>query len=93
MRALLGVSDKTGLLDFARGLRECGVELIATSGTHRALGDASLSETAGTMARAAVLGARGNSGMMLAHFLLGLAEGIGERETASAPRITCMAQW
>ena len=33
----------------------------------RALGDASLPETARTMARAAVLGARGNSGMMLAH--------------------------
>ena len=38
----------------------------------RALGDASLEDTARTMARAAVMGARGNSGMMLAHFLLGL---------------------
>src|SRR4029077_7294385 len=35
--ALLGVSDKTGLLDFARGLRESGVELIATDGTLAAL--------------------------------------------------------
>jgi len=50
----------------------------------RALGDASLGETARTAARAAVLGARGNSGMMLAHFLLGFAEGLGERRTASA---------
>jgi hypothetical protein len=49
----------------------------------RALGDASLQETAGTAARAAVLGARGNSGMMLAHFLLGFAEGLGARRTAS----------
>ena len=49
----------------------------------RALGDASLQETAGTAARAAVLGARGNSGMMLAHFLLGFAEGLGDRRTAS----------
>ena len=48
----------------------------------RALGDAPLSETARTAARAAVLGARGNSGMMLAHFLLGFAETIGERDTA-----------
>jgi phosphoribosylaminoimidazolecarboxamide formyltransferase/IMP cyclohydrolase len=40
MRALLSVSDKTGLVEFARGLRECGVELIATSSTGRALGEA-----------------------------------------------------
>jgi uncharacterized protein len=50
----------------------------------RALGDASLPETARTMARAGVLGARGNSGMMLAHFLLGFAEELGDRETATA---------
>ena len=37
LRALLGVSDKTGLVEFARGLRETGVELIATDGTRRAL--------------------------------------------------------
>jgi DAK2 domain fusion protein YloV len=49
----------------------------------RALGDASLPETASTVARAAVLGARGNSGMMLAHFLMGFAEAIGDRPTAS----------
>jgi uncharacterized protein len=48
----------------------------------RALGDAPLPDTARTMARAAVLGARGNSGMMLAHFLLGFAESLGERPTA-----------
>jgi DegV family protein with EDD domain len=61
--------------------------LRAVADACNALGDASLSETAGAMARAAVLGARGNSGMMLAHFLLGLAEGIGVRETASAREI------
>jgi len=49
----------------------------------RALGDASLPDTARTMARAAVLGARGNSGMMLAHFLMGFADAIGDRPTAS----------
>ena len=47
----------------------------------RALGDAPLPATAAAMARAAVLGARGNSGMMLAHFLLGFADGLGERPT------------
>ncbi|MGZ8398896.1 MAG: DegV family protein [Gemmatimonadales bacterium] len=52
-----------------------------------ALGDASLSDTACTMARAAVLGARGNSGMLLAHFLLGFTEALGGRATATAPEI------
>jgi len=37
LRALLGVSDKTGLAAFARGLAERGVELVATDGTRRAL--------------------------------------------------------
>jgi len=50
----------------------------------RGLGQATLPETGRVMARAAVLGARGNSGMMLAHFLLGFTEGLGERVTASA---------
>ncbi|MGZ8392506.1 MAG: DegV family protein, partial [Gemmatimonadales bacterium] len=53
----------------------------------RALGDAPLSDTARTMARAAVLGARGNSGMLLAHFLLGFTESLGDRTTATAPEI------
>lgn len=61
--------------------------LRAVADACRALGDATLSETARTMARGAVLGARGNSGMMLAHFLLGFSEGIGERATATAPEI------
>ena len=50
----------------------------------RALGDAPLPDTVKAMARGAVLGARGNSGMMLAHFLLGFADAMGDRETANA---------
>jgi DegV family protein with EDD domain len=61
--------------------------LRAVADALRALGDAPLSETARTMARAGVLGARGNSGMMLAHFLLGFAEALGERDIATAPDI------
>src|SRR5580765_2360370 len=61
--------------------------LRAVADALRALGDAPLSETARTMARAAVLGARGNSGMMLAHFLLGFTEALGDSVTASAPEI------
>ncbi len=41
-RALLSVSDKTGLLDFARGLANLSVELISTGGTRKALADAGL---------------------------------------------------
>jgi phosphoribosylaminoimidazolecarboxamide formyltransferase / IMP cyclohydrolase len=41
-RALLSVSDKTGLVDLARGLAELGVELLSTGGTARALTSAGL---------------------------------------------------
>ena len=61
--------------------------LRAVADALRALGDAPLSDTARTMARAAVLGARGNSGMMLAHFLLGFTEALDGRATATAPVI------
>jgi phosphoribosylaminoimidazolecarboxamide formyltransferase/IMP cyclohydrolase len=41
-RALLSVSDKTGLIDLARALSEWGVELISTGGTAAVLNDAGL---------------------------------------------------
>ena len=41
-RALLSVSDKTGLVDFARALAARGVELVSTGGTRRTLADAGL---------------------------------------------------
>lgn len=41
-RALLSVSDKIGLVSFARALAEMGVELISTGGTAAALRDAGL---------------------------------------------------
>src|SRR5688500_4600038 len=37
MRAILSVSDKSGLVDFARGLTTRGIELISTGGTSKAL--------------------------------------------------------
>ncbi len=61
--------------------------LRAVADALRALGDASLADTARTASRAAVLGARGNSGMMLAHFLIGFADGIGDRATAGAVEV------
>ncbi|BAH38321.1 MAG TPA: bifunctional phosphoribosylaminoimidazolecarboxamide formyltransferase/IMP cyclohydrolase PurH [Gemmatimonas aurantiaca] len=42
MRALLSVSDKSGLLPFAQGLVAKGVELVSTGGTARMLRDAGL---------------------------------------------------
>ena len=36
-RALVSVSDKRGIVDFARGLAEAGVELVSTGGTAAAL--------------------------------------------------------
>jgi len=44
-RALLSVSDKMGLVEFATGLASLGVELISTGGTARALQEAGLKVT------------------------------------------------
>src|SRR5215213_4998973 len=41
-RALLSVSDKTGLVDFAKVLVTAGVELVSTGGTAKAIRDAGL---------------------------------------------------
>jgi phosphoribosylaminoimidazolecarboxamide formyltransferase/IMP cyclohydrolase len=41
-RALLSVSDKTGLVDFAKGLSSLGIELISTGGTSATLKAAGL---------------------------------------------------
>jgi len=43
--ALLSVSDKTGIVDFARALAEAGVQLLSTGGTARLLADAGLAVT------------------------------------------------
>ncbi len=45
MRALLSVSDKTGVLDLARELHALGVSLISTGGTAKLLADAGLPVT------------------------------------------------
>jgi phosphoribosylaminoimidazolecarboxamide formyltransferase/IMP cyclohydrolase len=42
MRALLSVWDKTGLVDFARGLHAHGCELVASGGTAKALSEAGI---------------------------------------------------
>src|SRR6201993_988019 len=41
-RALLSVSDKSGLVEFARALASHGIELVSTGGTAKALADAGL---------------------------------------------------
>src|SRR5919202_1862402 len=43
MRAIISVFDKTGILDFARGLEELGFEVFSTGGTESLLREAGLS--------------------------------------------------
>src|ERR1041385_734050 len=44
-RALISVSDKTGIVDFARDLKTFGVEIISTGGTARTLRDSGVDVT------------------------------------------------
>ena len=41
-RALISLSDKTGVVEFARGLSELGFELVSTGGTEKTLKDAGI---------------------------------------------------
>jgi phosphoribosylaminoimidazolecarboxamide formyltransferase/IMP cyclohydrolase len=41
-RALVSVSDKTGIVEFARGLAELGIEIVSTGGTARELAEAGI---------------------------------------------------
>ena len=45
MRALVSVSDKTGLVPFVQGLRQLGWEIIATGGTRRLLDENGIQTT------------------------------------------------
>src|SRR6202521_4077253 len=42
MRALISVSDKTGVVEFARTLAGFGIDLVSTGGTRKTLADAGL---------------------------------------------------
>ena len=44
-RALLSVSDKTGIVDFATALRELGADILSTGGTYRTLREAGVAVT------------------------------------------------
>jgi phosphoribosylaminoimidazolecarboxamide formyltransferase/IMP cyclohydrolase len=44
-QALLSVSDKTGIVDLARGLSSLGINLLSTGGTARAIADAGIAVT------------------------------------------------
>ena len=44
--ALLSVSDKTGIVDFAKGLVELGVTIYSTGGTLKAITDAGIAAKA-----------------------------------------------
>lgn len=70
---------------------DTGTNLVLTVGAIadrlRGFRERRVSEVAKTAAEAAVLGARGNCGMMLSHFLLGFAEDMGERERVTADEL------
>ena len=44
-RALISVSDKTGIIEFAQTLNQMGVDILSTGGTYKALLDAGLQVT------------------------------------------------
>src|SRR5580765_8348179 len=44
-RALISVSDKSGIVEFARSLAEFGIEIISTGGTAKSLRDAGITVT------------------------------------------------
>lgn len=44
-RAILSVSDKTGIVDFAKGLEKLGYEIVSTGGTAKALREAGIEVT------------------------------------------------
>ena len=45
MRVLISVSDKTGVVEFARELEKLGVEIISTGGTMKVISDAGIKVT------------------------------------------------
>ena len=46
-RALMSVTDKTGIVDFAKALSSLGVEIISTGGTFRVLKEAGIAYKSG----------------------------------------------
>ena len=44
-RALMSVSDKTGIVAFAQALSEQGVEILSTGGTYRTIQEAGIAVT------------------------------------------------
>jgi phosphoribosylaminoimidazolecarboxamide formyltransferase/IMP cyclohydrolase len=59
-RALISVSDKAGILEFARALADHGVEIVSTGGTAQALAEASIPATdvAGVTGMPEIMGGR-----------------------------------
>jgi len=55
------------------------LSLSATASALRGHGDHAIGQVARTAAEASILGAKGNSGLIMAHWFLGLSKSIGER--------------
>ena len=81
-RALISVSDKTGLVDLATALRDLGVEILSTGGTAKALGEAGIdvSEVADYTRFPEMMGGRVKTLHPLIHgAILGLRDDDGHR--------------
>ena len=48
MKALISVSDKTGIVDFAKELQALGIEIISTGGTYKKLMEEGLKDRKST---------------------------------------------
>ena len=97
MRAILAVYDKRGVADFARGLHELGIELVATGGTARTITEAGLdvTEVAGLTGSPEMLGGRVKTLHPKVHggilYRRGLAEDEAEIERYEIPSIDIVA--
>ena len=71
-RALISVSNKTGVVEFARDLAEAGVEILSTGGTAKLLRDSGVAVMEVEIARGAFAG---GDGALVFHGEVGLEPG------------------
>ncbi|MDP2327473.1 MAG: bifunctional phosphoribosylaminoimidazolecarboxamide formyltransferase/IMP cyclohydrolase [Dehalococcoidia bacterium] len=96
-RAILAVYDKTGIVEFARGLHDMGWELVGTGGTAKAIADAGLpiTQVADLTGSPEMLGGRVKTLHPKVHggllYRRGLAEDEADVQRYDIPNIDLMA--
>ena len=93
MNALLSVSDKTGILEFAQALHALGIKLISTGGTAKLLADAGLpvtevAELTGFHDPRNPLCARCDAAMLPGAHVVSMRRGLNRR-----PQAVCACGW